>query len=774
MAHAAFFNSCARLIDDVARRIPDSNGMEAAQQRRHEATEFGMEMRSSRARMWSDQQAASGPPSTFGAPLQRLREEVGHLATRLKPFLSETESAELDHLLGDLDRTSCRIAVLGQVKAGKSSLVNALIRRPGLSPTNINPWTAVVCHLNFGVPSSPIARAVFTFFDEADWSYLASGGRLKELCDKLDVPVDEALLREHLENTRKRAEQRLGRQFYHLLGQEHRFARPSADLLARYVSIGSGDEVEGRRRAQAGRYSDVTKSAALYFERTPFAYPTTIIDTPGTNDPFLVRDDLTGKAVEGADIYVIVLTAEQAFSTADLAMLRMLHGLHKQRMVVFVNRIDVLDDIPGDTARIVNHVRQQLVAEFPGIEIPVVADSALLAEFALARGEIESSADLPRALLERTANPEVLGVAADTRETDEDHEEQRVQLERMIMAAAGIEELEAVLGALALEGPAMAGLNRAMSTLIGMHGDCESRAQNELRTLEQAIQLARREEQSARDLALQLDQLTQAKTRLDEVCEPIPESLGLVRKAMIGRMKFALNEVVRRFAESECEAMRTDDKGRSSSLVWQCDTRPLRGKLGQTYLEIYRRGSEELQATERDAWESVEAIFNELLADRKIRLKGQRAQIVDSTPSISGLGETVALDLGSQWNRWWHRWQTRETRIRRFKELILAEFTPIVDGLLSAADRQLGERGTASVDHFTRARKDLLGLLATQRQYLDRVRQALGRDDNPAIAGSLIEGYERKRDRVRSQFEQCRAIGAELESVAARPLAQEV
>jgi hypothetical protein len=170
----------------------------------------------------------------------------------------------------------------------------------------------------------------------------------------------------------------------------------------------------------------------------------------------------------------------------------------------------------------------------------------------------------------------------------------------------------------------------------------------------------------------------------------------------------------------------------------------------------------------------VEAIFNELLADRKIRLKGQRAQIVDSTPSISGLGETVALDLGSQWNRWWHRWQTRETRIRRFKELILAEFTPIVDGLLSAADRQLGERGTASVDHFTRARKDLLGLLATQRQYLDRVRQALGRDDNPAIAGSLIEGYERKRDRVRSQFEQCRAIGAELESVAARPLAQEV
>src|SRR3546814_15588565 len=64
---------------------------------------------------------------------------------------------------------------------------------------------------------------------------------------------------------------------------------------------------------------------------TLFPYTTLFrsIDTPGTNDPFLVRDEITRRALENADIYIVVLTARQALSSADVALLRILRGDRK-------------------------------------------------------------------------------------------------------------------------------------------------------------------------------------------------------------------------------------------------------------------------------------------------------------------------------------------------------------------------------------------------------------------------------------------------------------
>mgnify|MGYP001800624505 CR=1 FL=1 len=40
------------------------------------------------------------------------------------------------------------ITMIGQVKAGKTSLVNAMIGRPALLPADVNPWTSVVTSLH--------------------------------------------------------------------------------------------------------------------------------------------------------------------------------------------------------------------------------------------------------------------------------------------------------------------------------------------------------------------------------------------------------------------------------------------------------------------------------------------------------------------------------------------------------------------------------------------------------------------------------------------------
>jgi predicted GTPase len=60
----------------------------------------------------------------------------------------------------------CRIAVIGQVKAGKSSFVNALIGVPGLLPADVNPWTTAVTKLHFNCSNAPEGvAAAFKFFD---------------------------------------------------------------------------------------------------------------------------------------------------------------------------------------------------------------------------------------------------------------------------------------------------------------------------------------------------------------------------------------------------------------------------------------------------------------------------------------------------------------------------------------------------------------------------------------------------------------------------------
>ena len=278
-----------------------------------------------------------------------------------------------------LHQRCCRIAVIGQIKAGKSTFINALAERPGFLPADINPWTAVVTALHFrNSPTPPEHAAVFHLFSADQWKELAEGGgRLRELTERLVPGFQPDLLRAQLEVMRKRAERRLGSKFGELLGQCHRFETVTPELLSDYVS--AGDD-KARPAANGARriYSDITRSADLYFNESPFAYPITLIDTPGTNDPFLVRDEITRRSLENPDVYVFVISALQPLSAADIYMLRLLNGLHKDRIVVFINRADQLPNPGTDAALIKAAVEKRLRIEFPALDIPVVCGSAWL------------------------------------------------------------------------------------------------------------------------------------------------------------------------------------------------------------------------------------------------------------------------------------------------------------------------------------------------------------------------------------------------------------
>ena len=159
--------------------------------------------------------APAEPDEPIGAHLEQARLRLLALIERLSDLLGEHAAPLLEAASKQLHQRCCRIAVIGQIKAGKSTFINALAERPGFLPADINPWTAVVTALHFrDSPTPPEHAAVFHLFSADQWKDLAEGGgRLRELTERLVPGFQPDLLRAQLEVMRKRAERRLGSKF---------------------------------------------------------------------------------------------------------------------------------------------------------------------------------------------------------------------------------------------------------------------------------------------------------------------------------------------------------------------------------------------------------------------------------------------------------------------------------------------------------------------------------------------------------------------------------
>ena len=91
----------------------------------------------------------------IGAPLEALRQQLRGCGQSLAGVLEPAGQALVREALGVLERHVCRIAVVGQIKSGKSTFINALIQDPTLLPTDVTPWTTAVTNLHYstGQPS---------------------------------------------------------------------------------------------------------------------------------------------------------------------------------------------------------------------------------------------------------------------------------------------------------------------------------------------------------------------------------------------------------------------------------------------------------------------------------------------------------------------------------------------------------------------------------------------------------------------------------------------
>ncbi|MEM6825322.1 MAG: dynamin family protein, partial [Pseudomonadota bacterium] len=548
------------------------------------------------------------------------------------------------------------VTMIGQVKAGKTSLVNALVGWPDLLPADVNPWTSVVTSLHLSPkPHLEGNHASFRFFEEDEWTRLLErGGRIGELAGRAGADDELQKVTAQLAAMREKSRSRLGNKFEMLMGQEHSYGYFDSELIERYVCLGDDFESDTETSTSQGRIADITKSADLFLHREEYPVEFCIRDTPGVNDTFMMREQITIRAIRESRMCVVVLSAHQALSTVDMALIRLISNLPSREVIIFVNRIDELAKPSEQVPEIRESIRRTLAEHQGPADAEIVFGSAYWANHVLS-GALQSLEDASRAALLDWSETEA-AEGADTLEADE-----------MIWMLSGVPKLMETISERVSGGAGLETLTRnakaAMNILTGITaGDhiVSMRVGSD-----KVLPLDRK------SLPTEIDRVEKAsKDALEEefadVVRKFFSRLDRSHKSFIERATVSLIRNLERYGESD---------------VWHYDATGLRVLLRSSFQVFSRNAQTTCQnvflKTTADIRELYLRAFN--VPDASFRLEAPPAPYVQA-PVM--LGQTIALDMSANWwARWWRRRRGYGSYAADFAEIIRAETDPIVNGL---------------------------------------------------------------------------------------------
>ena len=604
--------------------------------------------------------------------IRHEQKSVSHEARRLHKKLSDFEPS---------------VVMIGQVKAGKTTLVNALIGRPGLLPADVNPWTSVVTSLHLMPEVQPgTERASFRFFDEKAWSNLVNkGGRVGELASRAGANEELERVRNQLAEMRERSRARLGRRFEMLMGQTHDYEEYGEALIERYVCLGDDFWDDSDASRQRGRFADITRSADLWVNRPEVPLGLCIRDTPGVNDTFMIREQITIGAIRGSRLCVVVLSASQALSSVDLALIRLISNLESRDIVIFVNRIDELDNPAKEVRQIHDSIKDTLARHEGPKDVRIVFGSGCWANHALS-GDVAGVGEASAAALMDYAQAE----------PEPENEGAIAKLWRL----SGLPELCGVLAEKlaggaghAVEKQVSTGLDNIARLLDVPESDADDGRIAPFVPVKPMAEIA-----EALDRVEQVA-MTTLDARFAEIRTGFVDRIERARRAFLGRATAALLDHLDRFGED---------------VVWSYDPVGLRTLLRSAF-KVHQRGVDRVA---EEVYAKAARDFSRVLASAQGRSDGEglvAAPPVPPAPPPLALGQTIALDLrGSWWNRFWRRTRGYSAFSETFANLIHEETTPIIEALQADTAERFEAQVRATLSEFVQSQREVLLGLGTE------------------------------------------------------------
>ncbi|CUH75577.1 dynamin family protein [Tropicibacter naphthalenivorans] len=541
------------------------------------------------------------------------------------------------------------VSVIGQVKAGKSTLLNALIGQTDLLPSDVNPWTSVITGIHLNSRHRPIdTRALFRFFDAHEWDRLvATGGRLGEMAARAGFEAEADEVRAQVTEMRQSTQARLGDEFAALLGASHSYPDLDKSLIDRYICYGDPSELEDG--ATEGVYADLTKSADLYVDLPGLPRGLCLRDTPGVNDTFMMREQITLNAIAESRVCVVVLSAHQALSTMDVALLRIICSVEAREVLIFVNRIDELADPAGETVKIRTALEGTLRRLGLSDDIEILFGSGYWANCAL--GDVSRMMPASRAALA------ALHGATDDLDS----------LRAQAFDASGVSELHRAIARRIVDGPGQAFLNdtkKEIDALLDMTETVESVAHQRSGGANPAI--------TAAALTQRLD------TVRDESLETFDEQTDRLRADLHARLLRAQDT----FVGSALEALEAHIAAFGEFNSWTHDPANLRMMMKTAFSSSCAKLRREGEAAFDNVLDGMQEIVErDLGVFRDAHSIDFPEQPQHKAPTV--LARTLSLDLQGPWWRKFWRFGARGAAEKRYRAVILAETTPLVDDLLT-------------------------------------------------------------------------------------------
>ncbi len=622
------------------------------------------------------------------AAMSTLSEKLGQLAG----VADERTAARAATLRSRLEEFAAKVTLVGQVKAGKSALTNILAGQPDLLPSDVNPWTSVVTTISINTKPPAAAgeadttRARFTFFDQDEWDNLViGGGRLGELADRAGAQEEMEDIQRQIEEMRQATQHRLGKHFELLLGQNHSYGYVDTELMERYVCLGDGVATNDIS-TKTGRFADITKSAELFLDIPQYDMALQLCDTPGVNDTFMMREQITIRSLRGSEICVVVLSAHQALTTVDMALMRIIATLDKRQVVLFVNRVDELENPETQIPEIREGILQTLKSHSIDDSAEVIFGSAKWAEAALA-GDMDVLSSASGEALARylEANPE-LG-----------------EMEPVdgIWAASGVPELLHAIGDRVAEGSGKRLLDRVRRNARNLTNEARATMVAKRNRIASGVNV----DLGGRTPVEAMDELTRdTQVKIDDLTRTL-------RNDLIKRMDAAQANFVKRATDSLVDHLeRFGEQGK-----WQYDPAGLRVLQRAAYFSFSRAVRSKVSKLYAEASVNVEAIYRAFVGEHlgDFQIEPPQTPVV---PAPVGLGRTIALDLQSTWwRRWWQKRRGYQAYANDYAHLIRAEADSITKDLEETQVSAVLENVRATLDTFLKEHQETIAKICHEQ-----------------------------------------------------------
>lgn len=238
-------------------------------------------------------------------------------------------------IINKLDTDTLTIGVIGQMKCGKSTFLNAFLFNDTILPAATNPMTAALSIITYGEEKNIVAE----FYSQDEWANLKMQAerRLDDDASDNEICMKQAAMEVYSKS------KAIANEIPSLLG------KTKTDQFENLIDYVGAD----------GKYVSITKSVTIHYP-AEWLKGVEIVDTPGFNDPIVSRELRTQEFLKKADVVLMLLYAGRAFDSTDRDIVfEKVRKVGIGKILIGVNKYDLLIDRESEE-QIITNVEEEI------------------------------------------------------------------------------------------------------------------------------------------------------------------------------------------------------------------------------------------------------------------------------------------------------------------------------------------------------------------------------------------------------------------------------